>query len=230
MRWERGCFQRQVCWKDEKKRKKITYKVQLVTNRVSPLSIIHYLFCLTFARWDRNEERLIILHCVSEGENRKGAKKVGGQREWAAGNARPQPCPPPDLSPSPFCRAIKGKTIFSYCFIKHYVGLFIAFSPDSYSIPAAAVCTSPGWTEKAHWSSIRWNMELSESVPPTSTYTQTLHAAECACLLEKWRNLILSNVLYCLSIHESVVSCYNKCVSVPTVCVSMCNCISYSTT
>lgn len=81
----------------------------------------------------------------------KGAK-TSGRLEGVScrKRPRPQPRPPPDLSPSPFYRAIKGKTIFSYCFIKHYVALFIAVSPDSYSIPAAAVCTAPDRTEKDH--------------------------------------------------------------------------------
>lgn len=88
--------------------------------------------------------------CFTSGERGQKKKEVGGERERAAGNTRPQPCLPPDLSLSPFCRAIKGKTIFSYCFIKHYVALFIAVSPDCDSIPAAAVCTAPERTEKTY--------------------------------------------------------------------------------
>lgn len=34
-----------------------------------------------------------------------------------------------DLYLPPFYKAIKGKTIFSYCFIKHHVGLFITPAP-----------------------------------------------------------------------------------------------------
>lgn len=34
-----------------------------------------------------------------------------------------------DLYLPPFYKAIKGKTIFSYCFIKHHVGLFITPFP-----------------------------------------------------------------------------------------------------
>ena len=153
-------------------RQEIKHKVQLVTSRVYPLSTP------TLPGETENEEWLIVLHHVARGE--RGRKQVGGLKELAAENAWPQPRPPPDLSPSPFCRAIKGKTIFSYCFIKHYVALFIAVSPDSYSIPAAAVCTAPDWTEKDHWSSIRWKMELSESVtPPPPTEQHCTQMCEC---------------------------------------------------
>lgn len=88
------------------------------------------------------------------------------------------------------------------------MALFIAVSPDSYSIPA--VCTAPDWTEKAHWSSIRWNMELSNRVPPLQK--DTARNAVSVCVLDKWPNVILTYVLYCLSSHESVVSGYDKCV------------------
>ncbi len=48
------------------------------------------------------------------------------------------------------------------------------------------------------------------------------------CVSDKWWNVILSNVLYCLSFHECVVSGY-KCVFVP-VCAFVCvTDMSYST-
>lgn len=145
----------------------------------------------------------------------KGAKGVGGVRERAAGNTWLQPCPPSDLSPSPLCRVIKGKTIFSYYFIKHHGCLFIAVSSGSYSIPAVVVCTVPDWTEKAHWSSFRWNMELTKSVTPlppphTHKHTHTQRESVCVCVLDKWLNVFLSNAMYLFSSPECVVSGY-KC-------------------
>lgn len=166
MCWVRRCFQCQVCCKDEKKSPSFN---------CSPIERIHYLRPLRPARQKMRNDWSF--YAAFEGE--RGQKEVEGWRRWAAGNAWPQPCPPPDLSSSPFCRAVKGKTIFSYCFIKHYVALFIAVSPDSYSIPAEAVCTAPDRTKKAHWSSSRWNMELSESVTPP---TEGHHTQMCVCV------------------------------------------------
>lgn len=156
-------------------------KAQGSTGQQQSVSIIYGHFA---SRHKKKKEEWLI---VSEWE--RGQKEVGGEGEGAAGNTRPQPCPPSDLSLSPFCRAIKGKTIFSYCFIKRYVALFIAVSPDSYSIPAAAVCTAPDRTEKAYWSSFRWNMELSESVnpPPPTPHRGTLHATVYVCVLVCFR-------------------------------------------
>ena len=203
-------------------RQEIKRKVQLVTSRVCPLSTP------TLARRDRKWGMT----------DRFTPRRQGGENKWEAWGSELQKTPdrsrvlPLIYPPSPFCRAIKGKTIFSYCFIKHYVALFIAVSPDSYSIPAAAVCTAPDRTEKDHWSSIRWKMELSGSVTPP--YRATLHANVCVCVLDKRPNVILSYVLYCLSFHERVVSGY-RCVSAPPVCVcmdstnllyvSMCTCV-----
>lgn len=112
----------------QRQEKKTTLKVQLVTNRVYPLSTP------TSPSETENEEWPIVLRRVSKGE--MGQQRSGRLEGVSCRKHWPQPCPPPDLSPSPFCRAIKRKTIFSYCFIKHYVALFIAVSPDSYCIPA----------------------------------------------------------------------------------------------
>lgn len=50
-------------------------------------------------------------------------------------------------------------------------------------------------------------------------------AAECVCVLDKWPNVILSNVLYCLSIHECCVK-LEKCVLYLQGCVCMCRSIT----
>lgn len=188
------------------RQQKKQHKVHLVTKGVYPLSTP------TLPANRKNEEWLIVLHCVSDGE--RGQKDVGGVREQAAGNTRLQPCPPPDLFLSPLCRVIKGKTIFSYCFIKHYVGLFITFSPDSYSIPVAAVCTAPDRTEKAFWSSFRWNMELTESVtPPPHTHTNTQRDTACNCVC-----FLVMQYIYFLSLNvlcqvTSVLLCVTACLT-----------------
>lgn len=79
-----------------------------------------------------------------------GQGEVGavGEMARAAGNTWPQHCPPTDLSPSPLRTAINGGRLFSYCFVKHYEALFIAVSPDSYSMAAAALSTAPDRSEK----------------------------------------------------------------------------------
>lgn len=139
-------------------------------------------------------------------------RREGGKKWEVRGSERKRPTAArrlSDLSPSPFCRAIKGKITFSYCFIKHYVALFIAVSPDGCSIPAAPVCTAPDQTEKTHLSSFTWYTGLSASVPPPQRYTTS--ASVCV------RQMIKCDSLAFTMLYVFPWLCF--CVTLPQECV-----------
>lgn len=77
---------------------------------------------IVFAVEEDDEVQPLVLHF-------RGETSLPGFQESGLEKVRLQYGPWLDLYLPPFYKAIKCKTIFSYCFIKHHVGLFITLVP-----------------------------------------------------------------------------------------------------
>lgn len=129
--------------------------------------------CLYFvSRMARQGTRADHFHCVPEGEEKKGRLKRVSCRKLH---------PPPDLSTALLAARLSGLRHYFHIVLLNATCPYLLASPRTATeYHAAPGCTALDWTEEVHWSSIRWNMELSEW-PSLPQLRGTLHRTVWGC-------------------------------------------------